>query len=215
MKTIIYISRHSEPMKLNFCNSKDNLQLQNEKQILSCEGERRAKILSELEELQDIDVVISSNYVRAMSTAKYISDKNNKDLIIMDDFAERKFGIDSWNELPNNFGEKQLEDEHFKIKKGESRKEVTKRMLNGINKLIDKYKGKKITIVSHGTAMTWLFMNWCDVKTSNNGKYSRKLTFNNKAFFDGNFFAPELFKLEFEDKNLVNIENIKVNYEVK
>ena len=214
MKTIIYISRHSEPMKLNFCNSKDNLQLQNEKQILSCEGERRAKILSELEELQDIDVVISSNYVRAMSTAKYIADKNNKDLIIMDDFAERKFGIDSWDELPNNFGEKQLEDENFKMPNGESRKEVTKRMFNGINKLIDKYKGKKIAIVSHGTAMTWLFMNWCDVKASNKGEYSRKLTFNNKEFFDGNFFAPELFKLEFENKILVNIENIKINYEV-
>lgn len=214
MKTIIYISRHSEPMKLNFCNSKDNLQLQNEKQILSCEGERRAKILSELEELQDIDVVISSNYVRAMSTAKYIADKNNKDLVIMDDFAERRFGIDSWDELPNNFGEKQLEDENFKMPNGESRKEVAKRMFNGINKLIDKYKGKKIAIVSHGTAITWLFMSGCDVKASNKGEYSRKLTFNNKEFFDGNFFAPELFKLEFKDKTLVNIENIKVNYEV-
>lgn len=214
MKTIIYISRHSEPMKLNFCNSKDNLQLQNEKQILSCEGERRAKILSELEELQDIDVVISSNYVRAMSTAKYIEDKNNKDLVIMDDFAERRFGIDSWDELPNNFEEKQLEDENFKMPNGESRKEVAKRMFNGINKLIDKYKGKKIAIVSHGTAITWLFMSGCDVKASNKGEYSRKLTFNNKEFFDGNFFAPELFKLEFKDKTLVNIENIKVNYEV-
>lgn len=113
MKTTIYISRHSESMKIENSLSSDSIQLKNEKQILSCEGERRAKILSELEELQDVDVVISSNYVRAMSTAKYIADKNNKDLIIMDDFAERKFGIDSWDELPNNFGEKQLEDKNL------------------------------------------------------------------------------------------------------
>ena len=77
MKTTIYISRHSQPMKLNFDKSSDCLQLQNEKQILSIEGERRAKILSELDELKNVDVVISSNYVRAIETAKYISEKNN------------------------------------------------------------------------------------------------------------------------------------------
>lgn len=213
MKTIIYILRHSEPMKLSFCNSNDNLQLQNEKQILSPEGERRAKILSGIDELKGIDVVISSNYVRAMSTAKYISNKNNKDLIIMDDFGERKFGINSWDELPENFESKQLEDENYKMTDGESRKEVTQRMLKALNSVLKQYGGKKIAIVSHGTAMSWFFMNWCEVKPSK-GKWSRKLIFNNKEFFDGKFFAPELFKLEFEDNELIDIKNIKVNYEV-
>lgn len=78
MKTIIYISRHSEPMKVENTLSNDNLQLQNEKQILSLEGERRAKILSEIDELQDIEAVISSNYVRTMSTAKYLAEINIK-----------------------------------------------------------------------------------------------------------------------------------------
>lgn len=214
MKTIIYISRHSEPMKLNFCNSKDNLQFQNEKQILSLEGERRAKILSEIDELQDIDAVISSNYVRTMLTAKYMANKNNKDLIIMDDFGERKFGINSWDELPTDFENLQLKDKNYKMTDGESRKEVTQRMLKALNSVLKQYRGKKIAIVSHGTAMSWLFMNWCEVKPSNKGKWSRKLIFNNREFFDGKFFAPELFKLEFDDKNLINIENIKINYEV-
>lgn len=214
MKTIIYILRHSEPMKLSFCDSNDNLQLQNEKQILSPEGERRAKILSEIKELQNIDVVISSNYVRTMSTAKYIANKNNKDLIIMDDFGERKFGINSWDELPENFENKQYEDENYKMPSGESRKEVTERMLNALNIVFEKYKGRKIAIVSHGTAMLFLFMNWCEVKPSNKGEWPRKLIFNNKEFFDSKFFAPELFKLEFEDNELIDIKNIKVNYEV-
>ncbi len=214
METIIYISRHSEPMKLNFCNSKDNLQLQNEKQILSPEGERRARILSEIEELQDIDIVISSNYVRTISTAKYIADKNNKALNIVDDFGERKFGINSWDELPRNFGDKQLEDENYKMSNGESRKEVTQRMLNALNNVLEQYRGKKIAIVSHGTAMSFLFMNWCEIKTDFDDKYSRKFYFNDKEVFDGKYFAPELFKLEFEDNELIDIKNIKVNYEV-
>ena len=212
MKTTIYISRHSQPMKLNFDKSSDCLQLQNEKQILSLEGERRAKILSELNELKNIDVVISSNYIRAMSTAKYISEKNNKDLYVIDDFGERQFGINSWDELPKDFAEKQIKDENYKMINGESRKEVTERMLNALNEVLEDYKGKKITIISHGTAMLFLFMNLCCVKPSNKDKWARKLCFNNKEFFDDKFFAPELFKLEFEEKKLINIENIRVSY---
>lgn len=212
MKTTIYISRHSQPMKLNFDKSSDRLQLQNEKQILSIEGERRAKILSELDELKNVDVVISSNYVRAIETAKYVAEKNNKEIYVIDDFGERRFGINSWDELPENFGDKQFENENYKMLNGESRKEVTERMLNALNKVLEDYKGKKITIISHGTAMLFLFMNWCCVKPSNKDKLARKLCFNNKEFFDDKFFAPELFKLEFEDKKLINIENIRVSY---
>ena len=50
----------------------ESLQLQNEKMPLSIEGEELASNISKEEELQSIDVVTSSNYVRAMSNAKYI-----------------------------------------------------------------------------------------------------------------------------------------------
>lgn len=213
MITTVYISRHSKPMKPIFKLSNDNLQLQNEKQLLTPEGERRAKILSEMDELKDIDVVISSNYVRTMSTAKYIADKNNIDLIIIDDFGERKFGINSLNELPKNFEEKQLEEENYKMPNGESKKEVTQRMLNALNNVLDEYRGKRIAIVSHATAMNFLFMAWCEIKSDTEDECSRYFYFNDKEFFNGKYDAPELFKLEFEDKKLTNIENMRVNYE--
>lgn len=143
-----------------------------------------------------------------MSTAKYIADKNNKDLIIMDNFGERKFGINSWDELPVNFELKQLEDENYKMPNGELRKEVTRRMLKALDNILERYNGKKIIIVSHGTAMMFLFMNWCSVKPRE-GKWERVMSFNNKVFFDGKYSAPELFKLEFNDNQLINIENIR------
>lgn len=62
--------------------------------------------------------------------------------------------------------------------------------------------------------MSFLFMNWCEIKTDFDDKYSRKFYFNDKEVFDGKYFAPELFKLEFEDNELIDIKNIKVNYEV-
>ena len=57
--------------------------------------------------------------------------------------------------------------------------------------------------------MSFLFMNWCEIKTDFEDKYSIKFYFNNKEFFDGKFFAPELFKLQFNDNELINIKNIR------
>lgn len=90
-ETIIYLIRHSEQLKINGRYvSNDDEQIKNEKIILSIEGEKKAKQISENEELKDIDVLYSSNYVRALSTAKYIADRNNIDINVDDRLGERK-----------------------------------------------------------------------------------------------------------------------------
>ncbi|MDD6224382.1 MAG: phosphoglycerate mutase family protein [bacterium] len=131
MKTIVYLIRHSEPMKkkINLINN-DSLQITNEKNPLSIIGEKRAEELSNKEEMKNIDLVIASNYVRAISTAKYIAEKNNKDLYINEMFGERKHGINSWDELPQGFESKQMADPNFKVGNGESQYEVANRMYN-------------------------------------------------------------------------------------
>lgn len=89
--TKIYLIRHSEQLKINGKNIKsEDSQISNEKIILSIDGERKAKEISELEELNNIDVLWSSNYVRAISTAKYIALKNNIEINIDENFNERK-----------------------------------------------------------------------------------------------------------------------------
>ena len=49
--------------------------MRNEKNPLSVRGEEKAKIMSEIDELRNVEVLVSSHYVRAMSTAKYIAEK--------------------------------------------------------------------------------------------------------------------------------------------
>ena len=61
-----------------------------EKIILSVAGEKEAEKISELEELKNIDVLWSSNYARAIGTAKYIAEKNNIEINIDESFNERK-----------------------------------------------------------------------------------------------------------------------------
>lgn len=96
--------RHSRAMKPQNINNTDLLQLQNEKQILTVNGEIIAKEKSQLEEPKNFNCVYSSNYVRAISTAKHFADE----IKIDERFGERKFGINNWDESPSDFGENNL-----------------------------------------------------------------------------------------------------------
>ena len=202
--TTIYLMRHSMVLKdINNDYNNESLQLQNEKMPLSIEGEELASNISKEEELQSIDVVISSNYVRAMATAKYISNINKLNLIVNSAFGERKFGVNSWDELPTDFGLRQNNDENYKMGDGESQKEVRERVYKALMKVIDEYKDKRIVIVSHGSAILWLLKQWCDIDLKN-----KCIIFNDKLILYDNIFNCTTFKLEFDNKKLVDIEKI-------
>jgi len=204
----VYLIRHSKPLKVNNDKNMDSLQIQNEKQPLSIEGENIAREKLNIDELKDIDKLYSSSYVRAISTAKYIAENNNIEINVINDFGERKFGINSWDELPDNFGEKQFLDENYKTEFGESQKEVRERTFNALMNVL-KNDEEKIAIVFHSTAMLFLIMTWCKAIPSKED-FSYKLLFNDEEVFNGKIDYCEIFKLTFDDKNkLINIENIK------
>lgn len=205
--TTIYLIRHSKPLKVNNTFNADNLQIQNEKSSLSIDGEQIAKQKLNNSEFKNIDILYSSNYVRTIQTAKYIADNNNLDINVVSDLGERKFGIDSWDQLPENFERKQFLDENYKIGNGESQKEVADRMYSAIMEILNENKNKRIAIVSHATAISYLLKKWCDIQIVDD---KLRYTFNNNILLDGYFDYCETFKLEFDDiNNLINIENIK------
>ncbi len=192
--------RHAEPLKPINISNNDSLQVQNEKWSLTVNGEKMAEEKSHLMEFSDFDIVISSNYVRTISTAKYFT----KDKLFVDEnFGERKFGINRWDELPKDFGKKQFDDFNYKLPNGESINEVMDREYNSLINILNNYHDKKILIVGHATALTSLFSKWCEIDETNGYK------FNGKQFFDGKWSYCETFRLEFDDNNnLINIENI-------
>ena len=198
-KTIVYLIRHSEQLKINgIKNIEEDDQINNEKIILSVEGENKARELSKREELNNIDVIWSSNYVRAIATAKYIAYRNNLEVNIDSDFNERKLGnLETLKELGKNkkysYTEEQLLDEKLKNINGENRVEVNKRMTNALNKVLKQNEGKNIVIVSHGAAIKFLLMNWCKLNDE------LKLTYKNSII---DLKSPSLIKLEFNGMNL-------------
>ena len=204
--TMLYLIRHSKPLKVNNDLNDDDLQIQNEKTCLSIEGEKIAGEIANKKEFENIDVLFSSNYVRAIQTAKYIASKNNLDINIVSNLGERRFGISSWSELPENFERKQFLDENYKIGNGESQKEVTDRMYTAVMDIVVNNKDKKIAIVSHATAISYLLKKWCDIEIVED---KLRYSFNNRIILDGYLDYCETFKLEFDNNNIINIENIK------
>lgn len=207
--TTIYLIRHSKPMKVNNTFNRDSLQIQNEKSSLSIEGEQLAQEKLNKKEFDNIDVLFSSNFVRTIQTAKYLAAKNNLEINIISDLGERRFGINSWDELPENFERKQFLDENYKLGNGESQKDVRTRMYTIIMNIINKYPNKRIAIVSHATAISYLLKTWCNATIVDD---KMRYNFNNKIILDGYINYCETIKLEFDNENnLINIENIKIN----
>lgn len=203
--TTVYLMRHSEPFKVHrgieIVN--EDILFSNIKTPLSIKGEKLAEEKSNNIEFDNIDVVWSSDYVRAMSTAKYFASKNNTKVNISDKFGERKHGVNAWNELPDNFERHQFEDDNYKIGAGESKQEVQERIYNELMRIIKENNNKRILIVGHATATAFLLGKWCEI--SYDGEYKYK----DKSFFDGKWNYLETFKLEFDDNyNLINIKNL-------
>ena len=155
-ETIIYLIRHAETVdEKGIRNINENSQMINEKEILSVRGEEQSKRLSENSELRNIDVIWSSSYTRAKATAKYIADKNNLPINLDSNLSERKLG--NLKELGEFMKDKktrdpsqeQLLERNFKTSDGESAEETRKRMTEFFNKILKKYEGKKIAVVSH------------------------------------------------------------------
>ena len=91
MTTTIYLIRHSKQLKdYGTILTNESHQEQNEKIILSVEGEAEAKNLSKNKELEEISEIWSSSYVRAIETAKYIAEKNSLKINILNSLNERK-----------------------------------------------------------------------------------------------------------------------------
>lgn len=211
LKTTVYLIRHSVRFSskniLQYNTTQSNL-IRNEKVILNVEGEKRAEILSNEEELKNLDVIYTSNCVRTLQTAKYILEKQNLPVNIDERFDERRVGIPN-SDVVEDWWLRQYTDENYKTEGGESQKDVRARFTEAMNEVLNANKGKRIAIFSHGYAITFFIMTWC--KFQYNGEQDNlKFFFKDKKIFDKKLNAPEVFKLEFdENNNILDIQNIE------
>lgn len=212
METVVYLIGHSVRFNnknlIEKYNTNQNELIKYEKIILSVTGEKRAEILSNEKELQNIDVVYTSNCVRTLQTAKYLLEKQNLKVNIDERFDERRTGKPNSDKVPDWY-ERQFFDENYKTEGGESQAEVRQRMSEAFEEVVKDNKGKRIAIFSHGNAITFFLLKWCKLESVNINR-NLCLSFNNKIVFNKRINSPDVFKITLNDKNeVIDIENIE------
>jgi 2,3-bisphosphoglycerate-dependent phosphoglycerate mutase len=185
--TIIYFVRHAEP---DFSNHDDLTRPLTEK------GKRDVELVNQFLEDKQIDIVLSSPFIRAIDTVKVFSDIINKEVQIIDGFRERK--VDHcWIENFNEFSMMQWEDFEYKLKDGESLREVQNRNITSLKKVLADYQNKNIVIGSHGTALSTI-INYYDP------------TYGYNEFNDIRGLMPWIVKFTFDVERCIGIEKINV-----
>ncbi|MDF2941448.1 MAG: Phosphoglycerate mutase [Herbinix sp.] len=185
--TTIYFIRHAEP---DYSNHDDLTRPLTEK------GNRDVVLVNNYLEDKQIDIVLSSPYYRAIDTVKGFSNKINGNVIIIDDFRERKVDSD-WIEDFNAFSLKQWSDFDYKLSDGECLREVQKRNIKALNKVLAEYENKNIVIGSHGTALSTIINYYDD-------------TYGYKEFDEIKLLMPWIVKFTFDSDQCVGIEKINV-----
>lgn len=94
-------------------------------------------------------------------------------------------------------------DEKLKNVGGESNVEVRTRMFEVLSEVLQKYKGKSVAIVSHGGAIKFLLMKWCNYDYETDS-----IHWNGKLICSAKLESPSALRLVFEGNKLAEIVKI-------
>ncbi len=185
MNTLVYFVRHAQP---NFDNHDDPTR------ELSPKGLEDRKLVTECLLKQDVEVVLSSPFKRAVDTVKHYADNAGLPVEIIQDFRERRIA-DCWIEDFQGFVKDQWADFDFKLHDGESLRQVQDRNIRALNGVLEKYPGKRIAVGSHGTALGTI-LNYYDPD------------FDHARFKELQPRMPWIVRMEFDGMQLLSVEHI-------
>lgn len=155
MKTRLIIVRHAEAEG----NVKRIFQGWTDGEITERGHAQAERVAERLKDMQ-IDVLYSSSMKRTLQTASYIAKINNLPIIRTDKLKEINGGSwegEKWDNLslkwPDEYETWENKPHAHIMPNGESMEELQKRLIDEIEKIIDKHSGKAICIVTHGTAI--------------------------------------------------------------
>ncbi|KZE69125.1 phosphoglycerate mutase [Fictibacillus phosphorivorans] len=186
MSTYVYMVRHCDSPKEGNERTRG----------LTPKGYSDSQLITDILKSEKINAVVSSPYRRSILTVKKIADQLGQEVVIYEDLKERKFSSED-----NRISDKQLaplleksfKESTFALEGGESNDDCQKRAIEVINELLDKYRDKNIVIGTHGAVMT-LIMGYFD------------------STFDLEFLQrttkPDLYRLEFKEKDLVDVKRL-------
>ncbi|EJV81870.1 MULTISPECIES: histidine phosphatase family protein [Bacillus cereus group] len=187
MNTYIYMVRHGESPKLEGNERTRGL---TEKGILD------AHRVTEILETEGIDTFISSPYKRAMLTIEKSANYHEKEIVVYENLKECRFlsedKIVSDKEV-YPLVKKMFSNPDFTLTGGESYVDCQRRVVKILKEILMDFQGHKIVVGTHGLVMT-LMMNYFD------NQYGLEFLMNTSK--------PDVYKLEFKDEQLINVERL-------
>ncbi|MDF9841146.1 MULTISPECIES: histidine phosphatase family protein [unclassified Paenibacillus] len=186
MHTSIYMVRHGE--------SPTNEGNHNERtRGLTEKGKRDALQVAETLKQEEIEVFVSSPYLRAILTIEDLAGASGQEVLLYEDLKERIF-LNEDKRLPDEelipLLELSFVDPDFALPGGESNADCQGRAIAVVKELLKNYKGRKIALGTHGAVMT-LIMNHYDKKYD--------------LDFLLNMSKPDVYRLDFNGEELVNV----------
>lgn len=166
---------------------------------LTKQGLNDAKGITDILIRENIDVVVSSPYKRAVQTVDGVAKHLEKEIEMIDAFKERKL-----SEHPiSNFQEAMLHvwsDFDFSLPTGESNHHAQNRGVQATKELLGKYAGQNIVIGTHGNIMV-LIMNYFD------------------PIYDYTFWEqlemPDIYQLTFYEQQMTAVKRVIERVEKK
>jgi 2,3-bisphosphoglycerate-dependent phosphoglycerate mutase len=182
MITKIYLVRHAHS---NYSN--DELG-----RSVSERGWKHVENVSKILAAENIEVFISSPYRRAIQTIEGAAEALGIEIEINENFKERTLSSTPVEEFETTI-QSIWKDPSFSLEGGESNIQAQKRGIEELTDVLERYKGKRVAIGTHGNIMA-IIMNHYD------SRY-------NYEFWKG-LSMPDIYKLSFDEYRLVDVERV-------
>lgn len=186
MTTYIYMVRHGDSPK----DGDERTRALTEKGQL--DAERVTAILKD----EEIDMVVSSPYLRSILTVEKLAKSIGEEVLIYEDLKERRFSLEDTRVSDGDLLpllERSFQDSDYTLAGGESNADCQARAVTVLREVLDANEGKRIVIGSHGAVMT-LMMGYFDDKYDLDFLHSTT--------------KPDIYRLEFEEQKLVDVRRL-------
>jgi probable phosphoglycerate mutase len=137
---------------------------------LTQEGLAQARAIAARLAAQPFDVLVSSDLGRATETARAISERSAKPIVLDSRLRERHFGVGegmTYDEVdrayPGAFARIRNVDPDFVIPGGESRRQFHQRVVSAMDSLAFAHEGRTIVVVTHGGVLATFFRHVHDI----------------------------------------------------
>ena len=198
---VYLISNNSLVENINY-NSSDNLELIRMIRSLSVTGEEVAKKISNLDIFKNITKIYSSFYSSALSTAKYLQEKLDLEIIMNMNLNDCNVGILGNKNMKMVKGI-QDHDFNYKLSNGESLNDVGRRLNNFISSLDD----DEVVLFTHKRAILGYLLLYS--KVDYNLDDNLILEYNNEVIYDDSDTDYDIYELDITNQN-VNIKKINL-----